>query len=53
MLSVLMTVFYGAGEESGILSNSEEPGAADVLGSNRGTPVKHHKGTRACSSKES
>lgn len=49
-LSAPMTVFYRAREKSEILSNSKKPGAADVLGSNRGTPVKHHKGTGACSS---
>ena len=40
------------GEGDGVLSNREEPGAADVLGTNRETPVKSLKGIRACSSKK-
>ena len=33
------------------LSNREEPGATDVLGTNKETPVKYLKGIRVCSSK--
>lgn len=37
------------GEGNGILSNREEPGAGDVLGS-REISVKYSKGIRNCSS---
>ena len=33
-----------------VLSNTEEPGAAHVLGTNRETSVKHYEGIRAHSS---
>jgi len=39
-------------EGDGDLSNRQEPGAADALGTNRNTPVKCCKGIRACSSKK-
>lgn len=39
-----------AGESGGIWSNKEEPVSADVLGTNRQTPVKHPKGIKARSS---
>lgn len=40
------------GEGDGVLSNREEQGFADVLGTNRGTPVKCLKGIRVCTSKK-
>ena len=39
-------------EGDGVLSNKEEPGAADVLGANRETLVKYLKENRAYSSKK-
>ena len=39
------------GEGDGVLSNREEPGNADVFGTNRETSVKCLKEIRACSSK--
>lgn len=34
------------------MSNRGEPGAADMLGTNREIPMKHLEGIKACSSKK-
>lgn len=41
-----------SGEGDGLLGNREAPGAADILGTNRQTPLKCPKGIRAFSFKK-